>query len=143
MTQLDFRQKSHLHPDLLDPVEANLNDDKLLGRWINTNRETRGITECTVVRDGDDISVSIIGAGEDGPIRWPTARSTPLANLEEEAGQRTMALTATFDLGFMRADTHLRINKGVFVIVLFVTFLDDSGRANYLNREFFYGDESA
>jgi hypothetical protein len=95
------------------------------------------------VREGDGISVSIIGAGEDGPIRWPTARAVPLANLEEEAGQRTMALTATFQLGFMRADTHLRINKGVFVIVLFVTFLDDSGRANYLNREFFYGDDSA
>lgn len=142
MTQLDFRQKSHLHPDLLDPVAANLDDDKLLGRWINTNRETRGIRECTVARDDDGISVTITGAGEDGPLRWPTARATPLANLEEEAGQRTMALTATFDLGFMRADTHLRINKGVFVIVLFATFLDDSGRANYLNREFFYGVQS-
>ena len=48
------------------------------------------------------------------------------------------ALTATFEFGFMRADTHMRINKGVFVIVLFVTFLDDSGRSNYFNREFFY-----
>jgi hypothetical protein len=47
-------------------------------------------------------------------------------------------MTATFDFGFMRADAHIRINKGVFVIVLFATFLDDSGRANYLNREFFY-----
>lgn len=143
MTQLDFRQNSHLHPDLLDPVAANLNDNKLFGRWLNTNRETRGIKECTVARHGDGISVTITGAGEDGPIRWPTARATPLANLEEEAGQRTMALTATFDLGFMRADTHMRINKGVFVIVLFVTFLDDSGRANYLNREFFYGHKPA
>lgn len=138
MTRLDFKQKSHLHPGLLDPVAANLNDDKLLGRWINTNWETRGIKECTVTRDAEGISVSIVGAGEDGPLQWPTARATPLANLEEEAGQRTMAMTATFDLGFMRADTHLRINKGVFVIVLFATFLDDSGRANYLNREFFY-----
>jgi len=138
MTQLDFKQKSHLHPDLLDPVAANLDDDKLLGRWINTNWETRGIAECTVTRDDDGIKVSITGVGEDGPIHWPTARATPLANLEEEAGQRTMALTATFDLGFMRVDTHLRINKGVFVIVLFATFLDESGRANYLNREFFY-----
>ena len=138
MTQLDFKQKSHLHPDLLDPAAANLNPDKLLGRWINTNWETRGIAECTVARAGDGISVSIVGVGEDGPIQWPIARATPLANLEEEAGQRTMAMTATFDLGFMRADTHLRINKGVFVIVLFATFLDDSGRANYLNREFFY-----
>lgn len=135
---MNFKQKSHLHPDLLDPAAANLNPEKLLGRWINTNSETRGIAECTVARDGDEISVSITGVGEDGPIHWPKARATPLANLEEEAGQRTLAMTATFDLGFMRADTHLRVNKGVFVIVLFATFLDGSGRANYLNREFFY-----
>lgn len=111
---------------------------KLLGRWLNTNHETRGIAECTVARDGDDINVSIVGVGEDGPIIWPTARATPLANVEEEAGQRTSVLLATFELGFMRAETHMRINKGVFVIVLFVTFLDGSGRANYVNREFFY-----
>jgi hypothetical protein len=113
-------------------------DNKLLGRWLNTNHETRGIAECTVARDGDGFNVTIVGVGEDGPIHWPTARATPLANVEEEAGQRTMALLATFELGFMRAETHMRINKGVFVIVLFATFLDDSGRANYLNREFFY-----
>lgn len=115
-------------------IQAN----KLIGRWLNTNHETRGIAECTVARDGDDINVSIVGVGEDGPIKWPTVRATPLANVEEEAGQRTMALLATFDLGFMRAETHMRINKGVFVIVLFATFLDGSGRANYVNREFFY-----
>jgi hypothetical protein len=113
-------------------------EHKLLGRWLNTNHETRGIAECTVTRAGDGFNVQIIGVGEDGPIPWPTARATPLANLEEEAGQRTMVLLATFDLGFMRAETHMRVNKGVFVIVLFATFLDDSGRANYLNREFFY-----
>jgi hypothetical protein len=135
---MNFKQKSHLHPDLLDPAAANLNPDKLLGRWLNTNWETRGIAECTVACDGADISVDIIGVGEDGPIHWPTARATRLANLEEEAGQRTMAIAATFDFGFMRVDTHIRINKGVFVIVLFATFLDGSGRANYLNREFFY-----
>lgn len=112
--------------------------DKLLGRWLNTNHETRGIGECTVARDGDVVNVSITGVGEDGPIQWPTVPATPLGNLEEEAGQRTSALLATFDLGFMRAETHMRVNKGVFVIVLFATFLDDSGRANYLNREFFY-----
>lgn len=114
------------------------NADKLLGRWLNTNHETRGIAECTVTRNGDDITVSIVGVGEDGPIQWPIAKATQLENREEEAGQRTIALHATFELGFMRAETHMRVNKGVFVIVLFATFLDDSGRANYLNREFFY-----
>jgi hypothetical protein len=38
----------------------------------------------------------------------------------------------------MTAETHVRVNKGVLVIVLYVTFHDDSGRSNYLNREFFY-----
>ena len=138
MTHVDFRQKSHLHPDLNEPGAATTNAEKLLGRWLNTDHETRGIAECTIARDGDSISVSIVGVGNDGPINWPTVKATPLANLEEEAGQRTMALLATFELGFMRAETHMRINKGVFVIVLFATFLDGSGRANYLNREFFY-----
>jgi hypothetical protein len=136
-TQLAFKQSSHLNPELSAGGQtANL--EKLFGRWWNTNHDTRGIAECVVAQDGNQIKVSVVGVGEDGPIAWPTVTAHALANLEEEAGQRTGALMATFEFDFMRAETHMRINKGVFVIVLFVTFLDDSGRSNYLNREFFY-----
>jgi hypothetical protein len=38
----------------------------------------------------------------------------------------------------MRAETYLRVNKGVLVIVAYYIFLDDSRRSNYVNREFFY-----
>jgi hypothetical protein len=135
MTQVAFKQSSHLNPEL---HQATGNVEKLIGRWLNTNRETRGIAECTIARDGDQVKVSVAGVGDEGPIPWPTVTAHALANLEEEAGQRTGALIATFEFGFMRAETHIRINKGVLVIVLFATFLDDSGRSNYLNREFFY-----
>src|ERR1044071_7595567 len=114
------------------------NTASLLGHWLNTNRDTRGIAECVVAEDGEGITVSITAVGDNEPVRWPTARATVLANLEEEAGQRTIALLAEFNLGYMTADTHVRVNKGVLVIVLYVTFDDDSGRSNYLNREFFY-----
>jgi hypothetical protein len=136
MTQAAFKQNSHLNPELRAGQTGN--PEKLLGRWLNTNRETRGIAECTIAREVDQIKVSIVGVGEDGPIAWPVVTAHALANLEEEAGQRTGALMATFEFGFMRAETHIRINKGVLVIVMFVTFLDDSNRSNYLNREFFY-----
>lgn len=136
MTQISFKQNSHLNESLYEPVGGTL--EKLFGRWLNTNHETRGIAECTVAREGDEIRVSVIGVGADGPVAWPIVTAQELANLEEEAGQRTGALMATFEFGFMRAETHLRVNKGVFVIVLFATFLDDSGRSNYLNREFFH-----
>lgn len=115
------------------------NLEKLFGRWLNTNRDTRGIAECTIAAEGGQIKVSVVGVGDDGPIAWPIVTAHALANLEEEAGQRNGALMATFEFEFMRAETHIRINKGVLVIVLFATFLDESGRSNYLNREFFYG----
>lgn len=139
MTQpFAFKQSGHLHPALSDPAARTLNADKLIGRWLNTNRETQGITEIVIEQDGEQFSVSVVGVGADGPVDWPRARASVLANLEEEAGQRAVALAATFDFGFMRAETHLRVNKGVLVIVLFNTFLDDSGRSNYVNREFYY-----
>jgi len=142
MTQtLEFKQSSHLDPALSDPATRTLNADKLIGRWVNTNSETQGIAEIVIQQDGEEFSISALGVGADGPIAWPLTRARVLANLEEEAGQRAVALAATFEFGFMTAETYLRINKGVLVIVLFNTFRDDSGRSNYVNREFYYRQE--
>jgi hypothetical protein len=139
MTQtLEFKQSGHLDPALSDAAARTLNADKLTGHWLNTNAGTEGLAEIIIEQDGEQFSVSAVGVGEDGPIEWPRSEAIVLANLEEEAGQRAVALAVTFDFGFMRAETYLRVNKGVLVIVLFNTFLDGSGRSNYVNREFYY-----
>ena len=135
---IEFKQSSHLNPELLDPAARNLNADKIIGRWVNTNSDTRGIAEIIIEHDGEGFRIGVIGVGADEPIEWPATKAKALANLEEEAGQRALALAATFDFGFMRAETHIRLNKGVLVIVEFNTFHDDSGRMSYVNREFFY-----
>ena len=136
MTQsLQFKQIRDLDPALLSSDATS--DSRLTGRWLNTDQNTRGLREITI-EPGEEFSVSAIGAGADGPIQWRAKSVRPLANLEEEAGQRGIALVADFDFGFMLAQTYLRINKGVLVIVEFNTFRDDSGRTNYVNREFFY-----
>lgn len=139
MTQpFEFKQSGHLNPALTDPAARTLNADKLTGRWLNTNAQTRGVAAITIEEDGGRFRVSVAGVGRGGPVEWPPAEARVLANLEEEAGQRAVALAADFDFGFMRAETYLRVNKGVLVIVLYATFLDGSGRADYVNREFFY-----
>lgn len=135
---IEFKQSGHLNPALTDPETATLHAEQLIGRWANTNRQTRGIAECVIERDGEHLNVQIFGVGDAGTIAWPESRALVLANLEEEAGQRTAALVADFDFGFMRAETQIRVNKGVLVIVLFNTFRDDGGRSNYVTREFFY-----
>ena len=139
MTQsFEYKQSYHLNPALTDPATRTLNADKLTGRWVNTDAGTQGLAEILIERDGEAFGVSALGVGADGPIAWPRTRATALANLEEEAGQRALALAVTFEFGFMTAETYLRVNKGVLVIVLFCTFTDDSGRSNYVNREFFH-----
>jgi hypothetical protein len=139
MTQtFEYKQVGHLHPALTDPATRALSADKLIGRWVNANSETNGLAAFVVEKDGERFYVSAEGVGANGRIPWARTPAKALANLEEEAGQRAVALAATFDFGFMRAETQIRVNKGVLVVVLFCTFLDDSGRSNYVNREFFY-----
>jgi len=135
---MEFKQSGHLDPALTDPATRKLRSDKLTGRWLNTNPDTQGIVECTIKQDGELFIVDVFCAGLDCPIHWPTCRTHPLANLEEEAGQRTFALSATFGFEFMTAETYIRVNKGVLVIVLFASFRDGSKRSDYVNREFFY-----
>jgi len=133
-----FKQSGDLTPSLLDPEIATTNVARLIGEWLNTDPDTSGIVAIVIEQHDGFLNVGLRGAGDDGPIEWPTARATPLANLEEEAGQRALALSAEFNLGFMKAEAYFRVNKGVLVIVLFVTFQDGSGRSDYVNREFFY-----
>jgi hypothetical protein len=135
---MEFKQTGHLDPALTDAATRKLKTDKLTGRWLNTNPGTQGIAECAIEQDGELFIVDIVGVGPDGPIHWPTCRTKGLANLEEEAGQRAFALSPTFDFGFMTAETYIRVNKGVLVIVLFASFRDGSKRSDYVNREFFY-----
>lgn len=140
MERVAFKQISHLEPALTDPATKTLNVEGLLGTWKNTNTKTPGLSEIVIDREDSRFLISLVGVGPDGPIHWPRTEGTAFANLEEEAGQKAVAIAANFDLGFMEADTHLRVNKGVLVIVLIVTFRDDSGRSDYINREFFYKD---
>lgn len=136
-----FKQSGHLDRALSDPATRTLKADKLTGRWLNTSPETQGLTEIVIERNGEIFSVSASGVGLDGPIEWPRTRATPLANLEEEAGQRTLALAVSFDFDFVSVETYLRVNKGVLVIVAYHTFRDGSPRSNYVNREFFYRED--
>ncbi len=138
MATADYKVIGHLNPSLSDGTSKSLDTTRLTGRWVNTSRETRGITECLIEAAGDRFSVTLWAAGKGRPLPWPTVTAKTLANLEEEAGQRAYALAASFDHGFMTTEIYIRINKGVLVIVLFNSFRDHSGRSDYVNREFFY-----
>lgn len=137
-TSFEYKQSSDLNPELTDPATKTLSAGKLIGQWVNTDPGTRGLAEIRIEQTGEEFKVSTVGVGPEGPIDWPAARAEALANLEEEAGQRALALAVTFHFDFMSVEAYLRVNKGVLVIVHFSKFRDASGRSSYVNREFFY-----
>lgn len=134
---LQFMQSSHLQAALRDPEIHALNADLLIGRWMNTNRESQGLLEFLVERNDGGFQVRAVAAGADGPIHWPATPAQAMANLEEEGGQRNCVMLATFDFGFMQTQVQIRANNGVLVLVLFTSFHDECGRSNYVCREFF------
>ena len=133
----EFKQLSHLDSVLTDPATRTLRANDLTGTWVNTNRETKGIAECRIRRQGDRFAISLVGVGATDPIEWPEVEGKLLANLDEEGGQQAVAVTASFEFSFMNSEVYIRLNRGVLVIVFYNTFLDKSGRSNYVTREFF------
>lgn len=133
----EFKQLSHLDRALTSPASRTLRANDLTGTWVNTNHETKGIAECRIERQAERFLISLVGMGAKDVIEWPRVEGKLLANLDEEGGQRAVAVTAIFEFSFMKAETYIRLNRGVLVIVFYNTFLDSSGRSNYVTREFF------
>jgi len=112
--------------------------DAILGRWVNTNPQAASLVEIRIEDGAAGPILQVFGSGEDGPIDWGKVEGELFANVEEEDSIHTVALFAHYDHGFMVTDFQIRPNKGVLVAVHFNVFKDDSGRFNYVARDFFH-----
>jgi hypothetical protein len=52
-----------------------------------------------------------------------------------------MSFSAFYDFGFMETQLQAHVRQGVLIIAKFDRFKDNSGRANYFSKEFFYRAE--
>jgi hypothetical protein len=103
----------------------------LLGTWLNSNHETRWIKKFSLARKGDAFTLRAFSAAE--PFDWGEREvSTYMDNIGE------LAFHAIYDLGFVESTLAANTNKGLIVIAAFHKFKDNSGRANFLCREFYY-----
>ena len=108
----------------------------LVGTWINTNPDARGIVKLILEAPGDDLTVQAYGADEPGPYDWGQIKAATVY----PAGIRPhecMGFVATFDFDFMEAQLQGNMNLGLLIVASFNTFKDDSGRSSYFARELF------
>lgn len=133
---MQFKRNTDLATPLAGERDASATDG-LVGTWINSNSESRGFGRLVIDRDDAGMGLQAFGIGEDGPVDWGRVGADVFANLENE-GSTSTALYARYDLGYMEVEIQVRLAKGLLVITHFATFKDDSGRSNWVDREFFY-----
>jgi hypothetical protein len=118
------------------PAEIAIDPQPLVGTWMNTNNATRGITQVVLaVRDGG-LVVRAFGACDPASCDWGSVNVAVFAGDADSVEGN--AFNAFYDFGFMETHLQSHIRQGVLVVAKFDRFKDDSGRANYFSKEFFF-----
>ncbi|MFI9203171.1 hypothetical protein [Streptomyces sp. NPDC053048] len=114
----------------------------LLGTWHNTERDGAGgllritVTECEGTKSEGAVRVRVLGSGDPEPVDWGEAEAVTYT--PPDAPSAAVALTAAYDSGFLRTVVSAYVKAGILVATTYNVFTDDSGRANYWTREFYY-----
>ncbi len=119
---------------LVSPAFALPSD--FTGTWVNKNPNTRSITHFVVTSDNaNTLKIQVYGKCHPSDCDWGKAALVTYG-LNIQDTQQSKA-TANFNQGF--ANNLLTLdNAGSEVLVQeFTQFLDNSGRHNYYNREYF------
>ena len=123
-------------PTIPPSQRARIDPGIFVGNWTTTNQQTQGIARL-IVRDLDGhLLVQAFGATPPSLCDWGEAPAAVFADGPDSLAPR--AFTARFDLGFKEVSLQAKVKKGVLVVANFNRFRDESGRAPFFSREFFY-----
>jgi hypothetical protein len=107
----------------------------LIGAWVNSNPDTKGVARLVVTESGGNLSVRAYAVGPDGLIDWGTADVTVFG--ASPASRVAAGFTCCYDFGFAETLLQGMILKGLIVLAQFHSFKDHSNRAPFFVREYF------
>ncbi|MFF4695070.1 hypothetical protein [Streptomyces chattanoogensis] len=120
-----------------DTADAGVGLTPLLGDWLSTDGPTSsGFARLTVGGHGGSVRVRAFVGGDPAPRDWCDAPAV----LHTTLGVARSALTAAFDLGFLRTVVSAHHKGGILVVTTSNVFreTDERTRADYWTREFFH-----
>ena len=130
------RAEELLDTDGAQYANQALDPTPLLGSWLNTNSASSGMAKVVLGTHEGALTVRVFGADKPAPRDWGEVTGEVYAKSFDS--QEGTAFSALYDFGFMESQLQANVKQGVLVIASFVQFKDDSGRANYFVREFYY-----
>ncbi|CAN5697782.1 hypothetical protein BH18ACI4_BH18ACI4_03980 [soil metagenome] len=120
----------------IDAASAGASDRAgLIGAWVNSNPDTKGVARLLVAESNGDLSVRAYAIGPDGLIDWGTADVTVFGS--SPVSRVAAGFTCRYDFGFAETLLQGMILKGLIVLAQFHSFKDDSNRVAFFVREYF------
>ena len=108
----------------------------LIGRWVNYDKRSTGISRIQIgTWEGLPI-VRVIGACQPDPIDWGEVAG--IAFVDGSNGLQAVAFTANYHLAFVQVLLTGYLDKHRLFVDAYSIFTDASGRANYSHRDSFY-----
>jgi hypothetical protein len=108
----------------------------LIGRWVNYDKHSTGISRVEIADWEGLPTVRVIGAGRPDPIDWGEVAGSAFADGHD--GGQAMAFTASYDLVFVQVLLTGHLDKRRLLVDAYSVFTDASGRASYYQRDSFY-----
>ncbi len=143
MTDLRFmREADRVDAARAAPASGPLDVSPLLGHWINTNPDSRGIVRFVLGSRDGVLTVRAFGAGMtegggEAEKDWGEVDAERIFT-DGLASDNVMSFTARYDFGFLESHLQANMNLGLLVVAGFNTFKDGSGRSSYFSREFYH-----
>ena len=108
----------------------------LIGRWVNDDKQSTGISNIEI-GDWEGLpTVRVIGAGRPDPIDWGEVAG--IAFVDGHDGMQKLAFTANYHLAFVQVLLTGYLDDRRLLIDAYSIFTDASGRASYFQRDSFY-----
>lgn len=133
---------SHNYSRGLDQMDAGVTGvastdlSSLVGKWVNTNKNTPGIARIVLRAENHHLKVRAFGAGSSGLSDWGEVAASAFAG--NVASSQAVGFKAHYDFG--SSDTLLAayLNKRILVVDSYNDFRDGSRRSRYFFRDHFY-----
>ncbi len=115
------------------PRLESLDITPLLGTWMNTNKDSRGITRVVLTSKSGALMVRVFADTKDwGEVE---AEAVYAANIN---AQEAAAFTASYDLGPIETHLEANMSMGLLIIASLNRFKDRAGQSNQFSREFYH-----
>ena len=108
----------------------------LVGTWVNTKKDTGGFARLVISEREGRLFLRAFAASAPELCDWGEVEA--FAYGDSVDSHTAQAVSAFLDAGFAEVSFQGNLNLGLLVLVTFNRFKGDGGRANYINREFYY-----